>query len=81
MRLARALRVPDDPAAAVAVRAGGLDRRLDRGVDRPVLVVLRNSLDESCRLVAEDDEVANEVEEPRWDRTRPGSAPRVLAGR
>ncbi len=56
--------MPHDAAAPVTVRPDGLDRRLDRGVDRPVLVVLRDSLDEPVRLVAEDDEVLQQVEEP-----------------
>ncbi len=45
--------------------SGRLDRRLDCGVDRPVLVVLRDALDEAARFVAEDDEVANEIQESR----------------
>jgi hypothetical protein len=50
--------VPDDAAAPVAVRAGGLDRRLDGG---PVLVVL---LGQPGRLVGVDDERAQQVQQP-----------------
>ena len=36
--------MPDDAAAPVAIRAGRLDGRLDRCVDRPVLVILGDAL-------------------------------------
>ena len=56
--------MPDDAAAPVAVRAGGLYRRLDGGVDSPVLVVFRDPLDQPGRLVGVDDERVQQVQQP-----------------
>src|SRR4051794_30197513 len=54
--------MPHDAPAAVAVRPGRLDGRLDRSVDCPVLVVLGDPLDEPLGLVAENNEVLHDVQ-------------------
>ncbi len=57
--------MPGHATAAITIGAGRLDRRVDGGVDGPVLVVLRDPLHQPLRLGREHDERPYEVEEAR----------------
>ena len=62
--LAGALGVPDDAALVVAVGSGGFDGAFDGLVDRVVLVIPGDLLDDGLAVVFEDDEGADQIEEP-----------------
>ena len=64
--LARTLGVPDNPSTTVPIWTRRLNRRLDRCVDCPVLVVLRHPFDDAFGFIREDDEVAKQVQEACW---------------
>ncbi len=55
--------MPDEPAAAVSLH--GLGDRLDRGLDRVHLVILREDLPGARAIGLEEEEVANQLEEAR----------------